>query len=124
MTHYIHHVPGRLRVKTPVVKRNEARAAAVRELLSAQQGLLRCDVNVITGSIVVSYDTDVTSAEAIMEALGAGGYLLNTAPVKGMVSNSSQAVSGVVSEIGGNVSKAVVGFLVERSAAALIGALL
>ena len=57
MSHYIHHVPGRLRVKTPILKRNEAEAARLRDLLAEFKGVLAHEVKTLTGSATIYYDT-------------------------------------------------------------------
>jgi hypothetical protein len=123
MTHYVHHVPGRLRVKSALIKRNEAKVAAVRELLDGMQGVVSCEVKTLTGSVVACYDSAVVSAQTILGVLEAEGFITGPA---GRVDNRS-AVRPAVG-IAGRIGKAAVGVLVEklveRSAVALIGAIL
>ncbi len=75
MAQYIHHVPGRLRIKAPVLKRNEQEAKAVQELLLDQQGILRSEVNTLTGSILIHYDGSVVQVQWIVGLLERQGYL-------------------------------------------------
>jgi copper chaperone CopZ len=123
MAHYIHHVPGRLRVRTPAVKRNPAGAAALREAIETLAGVTRAEVNPLTGSVTVHYDKTVTSSQQILarleqhghydpqRALGADDYLQRAA------SRAGDALGRAL--FGMAVEKAV-----ERSAVALVAALL
>jgi hypothetical protein len=130
MSHYIHHVPGRLRIKTLTLKGNQIAAQEVCRLLSATDGVIDCHVKTVTGSVVISYDAELTDGKSLLELLKERGYVNHAAEVaapnagKRTSSNMTQAASSA----GSNVGKAVFGFVVEkaveRSAAALIGALL
>ena len=127
MSHYIHHVTGRLRVKTPLLKRNEPRAAAVKELLAREDGVLSSDVNLVTGSIVITYDHALITPERIVDALKANGFVSETAEI-GAVREPAPQAAKVARDVSENLGKVVFGFvvekMVERSAVALIGALL
>jgi hypothetical protein len=124
MSHYVHHVPGRLRVKCALIKRNEARAAAVRELLVAVRGVVACEVKAITGSVVARYDPALVNAPALVELLEAEGFI--SGPARRI--DDSAAPHSKVASVTGRVAKAVGGVLleklVEHSAVALIGAIL
>jgi hypothetical protein len=126
MTQYIHHVPGRLRVKTLYLKRNETKAAEVCRFLAGIAGVVACDVNTLTGSIVISYDTSLTSAEMLLGWLADQGYVTQAARSGNKAFKQKQ--NHTLSNLGGNVGKAVIGFAVEKafehSAIALIGAIL
>lgn len=65
---YVHHVPGRLRVRTPLIRNNVRKAAEVKELLSLY-GVDRLQVNHLTGSIVVTFDPTVLTAETLLNLL-------------------------------------------------------
>lgn len=125
MAEYVHHVPGRLRVKCPVVKGNAARACSVRQFIEAKAGILACEVNPLTGSILIRYDEGVHSAFGLLELLRQSGCISAMLPVK---PSAHHPATRTVSEVGKAVGKAVVGAvfdrMVERSAAALVGALL
>jgi copper chaperone CopZ len=124
MSHYIHHVPGRLRVKTPVLKRNEQRAAAVKALLREFDGIDAVDVNTVTGSILVGYDKTRTDSNTILAALKAQGYTEHDA----LVSQHRPTSHGTPSKLVQSVGKTVFGILVEkaveRSAVALVAGLI
>lgn len=122
MSHYVHHVPGRMRVKTPILKRNDMRARAVQELVTAQSGVNTVDVNTITGSLVIHYDPKRTTSAALFDLLKQEGCAGATDLI---------AATGVISRgnaLSSRVGKAVIGEVVENllklSATALVAALI
>jgi hypothetical protein len=72
---YIHDVPGRLRVKIPMIKCRKHRCERVQGLLADVEGIDRIAVNTITGSVLVHYDPDATSSGEILGRLDKSGYL-------------------------------------------------
>lgn len=74
MTCYIHHVPGRLRIRTPMVKNNKTAAEEVKELLLSSAGVDDVAINLITGSCLVTYDPLMTKRDDIVSMLSARGY--------------------------------------------------
>jgi hypothetical protein len=122
LTHQIHHVPGRLRVRVPAIKRSSENAALLKGLLRAVQGVSAAEPNLMTGSIVVRYDPQLTSAAAILAILTDRGYLRHT-PSAPQPQNSSVTV-----RISGEVAKAVFWYClekaVERSVPLMLSALL
>jgi hypothetical protein len=125
MAEYVHHVPGRLRVKCSAVKGKADKACSVRQLVESKEGILGCEVNPLTGSILIRYDEGVHSAYGLLELLRQSGCVSAMLPVK---LAAHRAADRRVSEVGKAVGKAVMGAvfdrMVERSAAALVGALL
>lgn len=70
MSHYYHVVPGRLRIKSPFMKRNtNANVAEIEGLLGTVGGINSFDINTITGSILVNYDPKVVSSKKIISIL-------------------------------------------------------
>jgi copper chaperone CopZ len=123
MGHYIHHVPGRLRIRTPLLKRDENQAQVAEQYLQLIEGVTAVRANALTGSIVVNYQKDVVSADAILAALERRGYYQ-----PGVAQHADHQVHDFAARAGDVVGKAVFGFVVEkaveRSALVLIGALL
>nr|MBS0019492.1 hypothetical protein [Gammaproteobacteria bacterium] len=124
MPQYVHYVPGRLRVKCLLLKGNANRAEAVTQLLSAEEGIASCEVNPITGSVLVRYDESATSAYRVLDLLKRGGYIGPGVDLHAQ----NRSPEKTASDVGTIVSKAVMGALVERvverSAVALVGAIL
>jgi heavy-metal-associated domain-containing protein len=74
LAHQIHHVPGRLRIRVPAVKRSSENAALLQGLLQAVPGVSAAEPNLTTGSIVVRYDPQSTNAALILAVLADRGY--------------------------------------------------
>lgn len=72
---YVHHVPGRLRVRTSILKRNTHRADEVKNLLRRMPGISCAEVNDLTGSVTVQYDVSRTTLPALLDVLGQQGCL-------------------------------------------------
>ncbi len=74
MSYYIHGIPGRLRVKTPVIRGNEYKAEEVRLLLRVVRGVLSVSANILTGSLIISYDPTIVTQKEIVDFLKRNGY--------------------------------------------------
>jgi copper chaperone CopZ len=122
VSHYIHHGPGRLRVRTPALKRNKRESEKVRTAVQAIDGVMAVDVNHLTGSITVSYDK-AASPNAVLELFQTYGYIGEP-----MMMPADAHADDAASRAGHAVAKFAVGVLVEKlvehSAVALIGALI
>jgi hypothetical protein len=123
MAHYLHHVPGRLRVRTPLLKRNPERARQAEALLQSMYGVSAVEANTVTGSIVVHYERDAVKPQTLLDTLALRGYY---------EPQTAQSADGQIHDLatraGDVVGKAVFGFViekaVERSALALIATIL
>ncbi len=62
MSHYVHHVPGRLRVRSKAFLCNPSKARSVEGRLRATDGVLEVKYNPRNGSLTIQYDP-VTEAE-------------------------------------------------------------
>ena len=74
MGYYLHHVPGRLRIRTPFVKNNSDRAGFIQELLQNIPGVTSASVNIVTGSVLVLYEPNLVSPKTITDTLTQTGY--------------------------------------------------
>ena len=54
MSYYVHHVPGRLRVRIPEVRKTPRLAGKIREILDIP-GIFELSINDVTGSTVVLF---------------------------------------------------------------------
>jgi hypothetical protein len=75
VSHYIHRVPGRIRVQSPAIRRNEAVADEAKAFLENVSGITFVKTNVLTGSLLIRYDETVTTAEAILNRMMLKRYL-------------------------------------------------
>ena len=74
MSYYIHHVPGRLRIKTAQLCRAECRTRLGR-MLEDLPGIASHSHNGKIGSVLIHYDTDRLSADDILYHLYKAGCL-------------------------------------------------
>lgn len=110
MHHYVHSIPGRLRVRTPFVKRNLGIDRAVFALLEPFEGINAVTTNPVTGSIVITYDTEAITAEVIMDVFQRAGYF---DPAKAVTND--QYIHAAVAKTGGVLWRAVSGAFVETA---------
>src|SRR5690349_11372720 len=83
MACYVHHVPGRLRIKTLALKRNEPRARQIKCYLEEMRGVIDAEINILTGSIVIKYDACLISSGTILASLSGQGYIHSTDVIPG-----------------------------------------
>ena len=69
MSYYIHNVPGRLRIKSPVIKNNKTVADELRKSISTLYGVATVDINLTTGSILIHYNTTAINHTDIVSLL-------------------------------------------------------
>jgi hypothetical protein len=74
MSDYVHSIPGRLRVKSAIIKKNPAAAGKIRVSLSPTPGVRQVDVNLLTGSVLIHYDFQGVSADELLRKLNQAGY--------------------------------------------------
>lgn len=75
MAHYVHHLPGRLRLRCGRLKRNAREGAALEARLNRLPGVHDVRINLLTGSLLVNYDPARVDVEALLSQVPA-------APVK------------------------------------------
>ncbi|HEX8949910.1 MAG TPA: hypothetical protein VF790_13155 [Dissulfurispiraceae bacterium] len=109
MSCYMHHIPGRLRIKSPAIKRNSAAAGELKAMLGAVHGVETVGINPLTGSVLVHYNPKSLHHEYIVGALREKGYFNPSQIVPGS-GLSGKALSGA----GVIVEKAIVDHLMER----------
>lgn len=69
MHNYMHHVPGRLRVRIGALKGNPVAVRDLRRALQALAGVTEVEINPLTGSVLAHYDRRPETASAILGAL-------------------------------------------------------
>ena len=117
MSHYIHHVPGRIRVRSKVFRCRSEKAQAAERHFKNMAGVQQVRLNPHAGSITVHYDSAVLKQLDVLAALQQVGCL------NGGIRNDQGA-----REMGEIFGKALVGAVVqkavEQSARSLVGALI
>jgi len=69
MNCYIHILPGRMRIRTDFLKKNELGAFSLRSGVFSLQGIRSVVINTITGSILIRFDVLQTSSQEILATL-------------------------------------------------------
>jgi hypothetical protein len=110
MTHYVHSIPGRLRVRAPFLKRTHGIDRDVVELLSPLGGIDAVSSNPLTGSLVIIYDAEALRAAQILDVLRLAGYF-----DPGKAVTNDQYIHKVVSRTGGFLWKSISGAFVETA---------
>ncbi|MDQ6665502.1 MAG: hypothetical protein M3Z23_14060 [Acidobacteriota bacterium] len=101
MSCYIHHLPGRLRVRVPGLKGNPAGAAKIVERLTALDGVMGAQANPVTGSVLIRYDTTIANGSECLNLL--------SLPSLAKIESSRTRV------LGGKMAGAVTWYLVEKA---------
>jgi copper chaperone CopZ len=119
---YVHRVPGRLRVRSGVVKQNPKKASELLTAIGTVPGVKSVDVNTVTGSILVHHDPFRLSSDDLLAVLGAQG-------ISGEPSRAPQPASAPrAASVGATVARAVVTSVlqhaIERSIVRLLPAIL
>jgi copper chaperone CopZ len=109
--YYIHHVPGRLRIRTPEMKSNHAASDEVKKMLSTMRGILTIYINLTTGSIIVHYDPDILHYKEIVNALHNQGYF----DISQALTANGQYPDRSFSKAGKLVGEIVFSILVDKS---------
>lgn len=110
MSYYVHNVPGRLRVKTPAVKRNKDVADEIRKTLSTINGIATVDINLTTGSILINYNPATVQYKDIVGMLQRKGYFDTSKAI-----TNDQYIQTAASKAGNIVGKAIFGTFVEKA---------
>lgn len=123
---YVHDIPGRLRIRTEAMKKNERAAAAVQSLLLPIPGVASVVVNTVTGSITVTYDAAQLNSAFLSGVLHWHGYVDAQAKEGRQPSAPVQPSLGrtLLNIAASKVGKMIVNWTVERALTAAIAALL
>jgi hypothetical protein len=118
---YMHHVPGRLRVKGPQFRCQGEAARNCVQAIEALPGVNKVLLNAKASSLTIEYDHLVQSQAALLQVLEVQGCYHAINYKKTATKTSSSAAS---SDIAGLFGKALMGALAQNTATRLIGALL
>jgi hypothetical protein len=125
---YIHHVPGRLRLQTPRLKGNRRAAEAALDKAIAINGVLEARVSTVTGSLLITYDKRELMPAVLWQSLCKSGIVSGPSPIaEGVpVTRAWIGPPDAASDkgLGGLVAGIIIERLLERSAVALVGALI
>jgi hypothetical protein len=110
MNHYVHNVPGRLRLKNPLFKDTAQHYEVQKALVNMGHGIGAVKFNATTGSLLIHYDSTEVRHQDILNTLETAGFYN---PDK-MVTND-QVIHHATSKAFNVVTKAVTGAFVETA---------
>ena len=110
MNYYVHHTPGRVRVRIPDIKGDARKGKRVEKLFENVEGIDEVTLNALTGSVVVHYDTDMTGSDAVLRILKENDYFDDTKAI-----TNEQYIQSSVSKAGKSFGKVVFGWVVGKA---------
>jgi hypothetical protein len=123
MSCYLHHVPGRIRIKTPFIKGSPAQAQGIEDNLKSIYGVKSANANALTGSVLINYDPGVVTGDEILNLACKEGRLdLSTALVSDGYMERGLSKTGEA--IGRALLGIVIGKVFEGSPLALLSAII
>lgn len=123
MTAYFHSVPGRLRIRTPLLKTNPGLANGIKTAVTTLPGIDDISVNPTTGSVVTYYDPERIGPDEIMAFFSANKWIdgRNLVPHDRYVNEN---LSKVGARLGRVLFSWAVGKTLEANGLSLIAALI
>ncbi|HCC68867.1 MAG TPA: hypothetical protein DEP99_03165 [Nitrospiraceae bacterium] len=109
MSYYIHNIPGRLRLKSPVVRKNQEVADEIRKMLGTMDGIAVVEINLLTGSILINYNPKAVQYKDIISLFQRKDYFDMS---KAMTND--EYIQDITSKAGNIVRKAIFGSSVEK----------
>ncbi|HID30484.1 MAG TPA: cation transporter [Desulfobacterales bacterium] len=110
MYYYVHNVPGRLRVKIPMIRKDPERGEQVEALLENLDGVDSVVLNGVTGSVVIYYDAERLEAGEILDRLKEHGYFDESRAM-----HSDDYLKSAFETAGGAVGRVLFGWAVGKA---------
>lgn len=110
MSYYIHNVLGRLRVKSPVIKRNQDAEYELRKALSTLKGVATIEINLTSGSLLVNYNPSELKSPDIVSLLKNRGYIDTS-----KLTTNDQYIQSAASRAGNLIGKIVFGAVMDKT---------
>ena len=110
MSCYFHNVPGRMRVKIPILKGRPSRIKAVEDLLFNLDGIEQIKINPLTCSVVIQYDPDLLDPQQIIRPLIDHNYFDASNAI-----THDELVQTAATKAGLKVGKIVFGWAVSKT---------
>jgi copper chaperone CopZ len=132
MSHYVHSIPGRLRVRSNAFRNHPVNAKAARSLLGNLEGVSSVDASLITGSLLIRYDEKIVNATRVLGALLAEGWIESLPLLKPAPRAVAPKIAGGWRRMADSLSEAlpdmladlIADKLAQRAAVALIKAVI
>lgn len=105
MSHYVHHVPGRLRIRSKAFLCNPSKARLLEGQLRATDGVVDVRYNDRNGSLTIQYDP----------ATPAGNIVMNTLTEAGCLPLARQGAARTGQDLAATFGKAVITALAQQT---------
>jgi copper chaperone CopZ len=117
---YMHELPGRVRIRCPILRKNVAKTTAIRNSLESTCGVKSVTVNPSTGSFTIYYDHGRTSPAELLTVLEKHGLRKDAVPTVEPVDTRVRIPLAIVrgralSSPTPAIAKAVAGFVIEKA---------
>ncbi|HIJ60919.1 MAG TPA: hypothetical protein HPP56_09980 [Nitrospirae bacterium] len=112
MSYYIHEIEGRLRIKSPKIKKNPSTINELKKTLSTINGIATTDINPITGSLLINYNPKILKSSDIKNLLQKKGYFDTSKAI-----TNDEYIKNNVAKAGNFLTKTVIGASVETALA-------
>ncbi len=123
MSYYIHNVPGRLRIKSPVIKNNKYVADELKKSLSYFYGIGTVDINLTTGSLLINYNPKSLKYTDIVDSLQRKGYFdISKAQTNDEYLQKAASKAGAI--IGKSLFSTFAGMALERTPLSFLSVLI
>jgi hypothetical protein len=127
MAEYLHHVPGRLRLRIRRLRGDRRATRLACDAAAEIPGVREASANAATGSLIIEYDRKRLTPTALWDALCAACLASGPSPLydDGGVTRREVAApdDSAALPLGDALAKRLLEMLLERSAVALLGAL-
>jgi hypothetical protein len=129
MSLYFHHVPGRLRLKTPRLQGRRRACDETRAIAAAIEGVIEASANPITGSLIIYYDRKRLTPERLWRALSEHRIVWGVSPIADGVPVARAKLQppadpSPAGQLFETVTGMIIDKLAQRSAAILLSALI
>jgi hypothetical protein len=94
MSHYVHSIPGRLRVRSRAFRNQPEVAETARSLLGDLGGVISVDANLLTGSLLIRYDERIVKSTQVLSELVANGWIEYLPSLKPISRAAARKVEG------------------------------
>ena len=74
MDYYMHLLPGRIRIRTSALRKNESGVFSVGSFLKTLEGITSVKINHVIGSVLIDYNRNIVSSQMIINQLARNGY--------------------------------------------------
>lgn len=109
MSHYFHHVPGRIRIRSRRLRADVAHTQALVARLMETEGVKEVKTNERNGSITINYDRSEATGIQIIGMLASEGFVPN-----GQVTEQRSAAPGE-GDLFAAFSRAIVGAVAQQT---------